>query len=39
LGDYSLSIALTAARVTENKTTMQYVSTLLTISMAVAVRW
>jgi len=33
-----LSIAPTAARATENKTTMQYVSTLLTIMMAVAVR-
>ncbi len=33
-----ISIAPTAARVTENIMTMQYMSTLLTISMAVAVR-
>jgi hypothetical protein len=38
LGTYSLSIAPTAARVTANKTTMQNVSTLLTILMAMAVR-
>jgi hypothetical protein len=38
-GDYSLSIAPTAARATENKTMMLYVSTLLTILMTVAVRW
>jgi hypothetical protein len=37
-GDYLLSIAPTAARATENKMTMHYVSTLLTILMAVAVR-
>jgi hypothetical protein len=36
LGYYLLSIAPTAARATENKTTMQYVSTVLTIMMAVA---
>jgi hypothetical protein len=38
LGNYSLSIAPTAARLKENKTTMQYVPTLLTIAMAVALR-
>jgi hypothetical protein len=37
LGDYLLRIASAAARVTENKTKMQYVSTLITIMMAVAV--
>ena len=37
-GDHLLSIALTAARATENKITMQYVYSLLTITMAVAVR-
>ena len=36
LGYYLLSIAPMAARATENKTTMQYVSTVLTIMMAVA---
>ena len=36
-GNYSLSITPTATRATENKTRMQYVSTLLTITMAVAV--
>jgi hypothetical protein len=36
-GNYLLSIAPTAARATEN-TTMQNVFTLLTVSMAVAVR-
>ncbi len=34
-----LCIAPAATRVTANKTTIQNVSTLLTISMAVAVRW
>ncbi len=34
-GNYSLSIAPMATRATENKTRMQYVSTLLTITMAV----
>jgi hypothetical protein len=38
-GDYWLRIALAAARATANKTKMQNESTLLTISMAVAVRW
>ena len=38
MGDYLLSITPTAAMATENKTMMQYVSTLLTITMAVAVR-
>ena len=37
-GYHLISIAPTAARVTENIMTMQYMSTLLTISMAVAVR-
>jgi hypothetical protein len=37
LGDYSLRIASAAARATENKTKMQYVSTLMTITMAMAV--
>jgi hypothetical protein len=37
LGNYLLNIAPTAARVTEN-TTMQNVSTLLTVLMAVGVR-
>jgi hypothetical protein len=37
-GNYLLSITPTAARATENKTTMHYVSTLLTITMAAAVR-
>ena len=37
LGDYLLRIASVAARVTENKTKMQYVSTLITITMAVVV--
>jgi hypothetical protein len=36
---YWLRIALAAARATANKTKMQNESTLLTISMAVAVRW
>ena len=38
-GDYLLHIALTATRAIANKTKMQNVSTLLTILMAVAVRW
>jgi hypothetical protein len=37
LGDYLLRIASAAARATENKTKMQYVSTLMTITMAMAV--
>ena len=37
-GDYSLRIASAAARATANKTKMQNVSTLLTISIAIAVR-
>jgi hypothetical protein len=37
-GDYSLHIAPVAARATANKMTMQNVSTLLTISMAIAMR-
>ena len=36
--DYLLSIAQEAVRATENKTKMKYVPTLLTITMAVAVR-
>jgi len=38
LGNYSLRIALTAARATINKTTMQNTPTLLAISMAIAMR-
>jgi hypothetical protein len=38
LGNYSLHIALAAARATAIKTKVQNVSTLLTISMAIAVR-
>ncbi len=37
-GNYLISIAPTVTRVTENIMMMQYMSTLLTISMAVAVR-
>jgi len=37
-GDYSLRIASAAARATANKTKMQNVSTLLAISIAIAVR-
>jgi hypothetical protein len=37
-GNYSLHIALAATRATTNKMKMQNVSTLLTISMAIAVR-
>ncbi len=37
-GNYSLRIASAAARATANKTKMKNVSTLLTISMAIAVR-
>jgi hypothetical protein len=39
LGDSLLRIAPTAARATANKTNVQNVSTLLTISMAMVVRW
>ena len=38
LGNYFLRIASVAARATANKTKMQNVSTLLTISMAIAMR-
>ena len=38
-GNYWLRIALAAARATANKTKMQNVSTLLTILLAMAVRW
>ena len=37
-GNYSLRIALAAARVTINKTTMQNVPTLLALLMAIAMR-
>jgi hypothetical protein len=37
-GNYSLSIASVAARVTANKTTMQNVPSLLAVSMAIAMR-
>jgi hypothetical protein len=37
-GDYSLRIALAAAR-TANKTTMYYVTTLMDISVVIAMRW
>jgi hypothetical protein len=37
-GNYSLRIALTAARVTINKMMMQIVPTLLAVSMAIAMR-
>jgi regulator of protease activity HflC (stomatin/prohibitin superfamily) len=37
-GDYSIRIASAAARATANKTKMKNVSTLLTISMAIAMR-
>jgi len=39
IGDYPLRIAPAAARETTNKTKIQNVSTLLTISMAMSVRW
>jgi hypothetical protein len=38
LGDYSLRIALAAARATANKTTMYHVPTLMAISVAIAMR-
>ena len=37
-GNYSLRIALAATRATANKTTMYYVSTLMAILMAIAMR-
>jgi hypothetical protein len=37
-GNYSLRIALAATRATANKTTMYYVSTLMAISMVIAMR-
>jgi hypothetical protein len=38
-GDYSLRIALAAARATANKTTLYYVPTLMAISVVIAMRW
>jgi DUF1365 family protein len=38
LGNYSLHIAPAAARVTINTTIMEHVPTLLTVSMAIAMR-
>jgi hypothetical protein len=38
-GEYSLRITPAAARATANKTKVQNVSTLLTILMAIVVRW
>ncbi len=38
LGDYSLRIALAAARATANKTTMYHVHTLMAISVVIAMR-
>jgi len=38
-GNYWLRIASAAARATANKTKMQNVSTVLTILLAMAVRW
>jgi hypothetical protein len=37
-GDYSLRIALAAARATANKTTMYYLPTLMAISVVIAMR-
>jgi hypothetical protein len=37
-GDYSLSIALAAARATANKTTMYYLPTLMAILVVIAMR-
>jgi hypothetical protein len=39
LGDYSLRIALAAARVTINKTTMQNTPTLLAVLMGIVMHW
>ena len=38
-GDYSVRIALAAARATANKTTLYYVPTLMAILVVIVMRW